>query len=41
LTLATDVLRVTNAFNEPDSDHRLTLPSNLGLQVRSRPIVAE
>lgn len=34
LTRATDVLRMTNAFNEPDSDQRLTLPSSLGLQIR-------
>jgi hypothetical protein len=34
LTRATDVLRMTNAFNEPDSDQRLTLPSTLGLQTR-------
>ena len=34
LTRATDVLRATNAFNEPDSDQRLILPSTLNPQVR-------
>ena len=29
LARATDVLRLTNAFNEPDSDERLTLPATL------------
>jgi hypothetical protein len=32
LTRATDILRATNAFNEPDSEQRLTLPGSLGLQ---------
>jgi hypothetical protein len=32
LARATDILRATNAFNEPDSEQRLTLPSSRGLQ---------
>jgi Fic family protein len=32
LTRAADILRATNAFNEPDSEQRLTLPGSLGLQ---------
>ena len=32
LARATDILRATNAFNEPDSEQRLTLPGSLGLQ---------
>jgi hypothetical protein len=32
LAWATDILRATNAFNEPDSQQRLTLPGSLGLQ---------
>jgi hypothetical protein len=31
LTRATDTLRATNAFGEPDGDQRLTLPASLGL----------
>jgi hypothetical protein len=34
LALAAETLRATNAFNEPDSDQRLTLPASLGLRVR-------
>lgn len=34
LTRATGTLRATNAFNEPDSDKRLMLPSSVALQVR-------
>jgi hypothetical protein len=34
LRRATDTLQATNAFNEPDSDQRLVLPSSLGLKVR-------
>jgi hypothetical protein len=34
LALAAETLRATNAFNEPESDQRLTLPASLGLQVR-------
>ena len=29
LTRATETLRATNAFHEPDSDYRLTLPTGL------------
>jgi hypothetical protein len=32
LARAADILRATNAFNEPDSEQRLTLPGSLGLQ---------
>jgi Fic family protein len=32
LARATDILRATNAFDEPDSQQRLTLPGSLGLQ---------
>ena len=31
LTPATETLQATNAFHEPKSDHRLTLPASLGL----------
>ena len=34
LALAAEALRATNAFNEPESDQRLTLPASLGLQAR-------
>jgi len=34
LDLAAETLQATNAFNEPESDQRLTLPASLGLQVR-------
>jgi hypothetical protein len=30
LPRATETLRATNAFREPDSDHRLALPASLG-----------
>jgi Fic family protein len=32
LSRATDILRATNAFNEPDSQQRLTLPDSVGMQ---------
>jgi len=31
LAPATETLQATNAFHEPESDHRLTLPASLGL----------
>jgi hypothetical protein len=31
LKRATETLQATNAFCEPDSDHRLTLPASAGL----------
>jgi Fic/DOC family len=34
LSRATGTLQATNAFNEPDSDHRLLLPSSPDLKVR-------
>jgi fido (protein-threonine AMPylation protein) len=34
LARATEVLQLTNAFNEPDSDQRLMLPSSLDPQAR-------
>jgi hypothetical protein len=32
LVRAADILRATNALNEPDSEQRLTLPGSLGRQ---------